>query len=92
MSPLPVPLSLSGTPLWQQALGTARGTMARCTHADKRYMEESFGASDECGNLEFGLRLDRALDLDSDSPLHGQREELSVVGGERRRRPRRAGA
>ena len=31
--------------------------------------------------------LDRPLDLDRDPPLHRQREQLAVVGGERRRRP-----
>ena len=45
-----------------------------------------------CGSLEPSLCLDGALDLDRDTPLHGQREELAVVGGERRRRPRRARA
>ena len=38
------------------------------------------------------LVLDRPLDLDRDPPLHRQREQLAVVGGEGRRRPRRARA
>ena len=42
--------------------------------------------------LEARVLLDRPLDLDRDPRLHRQREQLAVVGGEGRRRPRRARA
>ena len=42
--------------------------------------------------LEARVLLDRLLDLDRDPPLHRQREQLAVVGGEGRRRPRRTRA
>ena len=38
--------------------------------------------------LEARALLDRPLDLNRDPPLHRQREQLAVVGGEGRRRPR----
>ena len=41
---------------------------------------------------EIGLRFDGTLDLDRDSQLNSQRQQLAVVGGERGRRPRRARA
>ena len=42
--------------------------------------------------VEASAVFDRALGLDRDSRLHGQREKLAVVGSEGRRRPRGARA